>query len=245
MTELRKELKDRGISLPAAKKSDMIAKLAEALGAESSAAAPAADLSDSIPELVVDTTPQAVVEAAGSAPAVRTATAAAPAATPTPSLSSVIPVEASSNGAAAAITTEPDKEAVAGTAKAVIKSTAGDAKDKLAARAARFGGSGASEPSPTVSIGSGEVLTALKKRTERFGEVVSSTVKSLEAKEKLNQRASRFNLSAEEQNPTTKLGLVRKVKSSPVVETAKRPITAATPEEEERLRKRRERFGLT
>lgn len=241
MTELRKELKDRGISLPAAKKSDMIAKLAEALGAESTVPVLSADLSGSIPELAVDATPPAVAEVAGSAVAT---SAVAPAAIPTtPSLSSVIPVELSSNGAAAVLTTEPDKLAVASTAKALIKSAAADGKDRLAARAARFGG--ASAPAPTVSIGSGEVLTALKKRTERFGEVVSSTVKSLEAKEKLNQRASRFNLSAEEQNPTTKLGLVRKSNSSPILETAKRPISAATPEEEERLRKRRERFGLT
>lgn len=244
---MRKELKERGITLPAsAKKSDLVTRLTQVLGMDVTSAPLPADTSASSDELMNIS----VGESDVTTPIPTAKTVAAPAATATtdvisapvsvPAASSITSTESqSSNGT----TVSTAASSVSPVGKAVIKA-AGDVKDKLAARAARFGGTGSSSvPTPTVSVGNSQQLEALKKRGERFGEVVSSTVKSLEEKEKLNQRANRFNLSSDEQNPTTKLGLIRKVTSAP--ESIKRPISASTPEEEERLRKRRERFGLT
>jgi hypothetical protein len=235
VAELKKELKDRGIVIPASglKKSDLIAKLAEALGVQTPANT-SGDLNDSTSD---ETKSPAVVPAAK--PVVTAAVTAASVTT------AAVPSDPPANGTTTAPTAEPvTTKSASDEAKGIVKVTGGDPKDRLAARAARFGTTGPAGPTPAVSIGSSETLAALKKRTERFGEVVSSTVKSLEEKEKLNQRANRFNLTAEEQNPATKLGLVRKASGS-TTESVKRPITTLSPEEEERLRKRRERFGLT
>ena len=251
MPELRKELKDRGITLPAsAKKSDLLAKLTEVLGS----AAPLPPVPPTEP-LTTDPPPSKATPAAAAAAVVvpEAAAAAAPAsvtsAAPAPPAYSSGSSESSTSGSgtpATAANGSATSEATTPKAPTVTAVTlkAGAGGDKLAARAARFGGSISSNPAPVASIGSSEQLTALKKRAERFGEVVSDAVRGLELKEKLNKRADRFKLTEDEVNPTTKLGLVRKISpSSASIESGKRP--ALSSEDEERLRKRRERFGLT
>lgn len=70
-------------------------------------------------------------------------------------------------------------------------------------RGARFGitseGSSLSS-TKTFSLKRAEELATLKKRSERIEEVVSDAVKTLEVKEKQNQRVNRFNLSEEKAN---------------------------------------------
>lgn len=243
MTELKKELKDRGIIVPASglKKSDLIAKLAEALGVTASIADTSTELDDSITEAKEITAVPVLAK-----PVNTTAASSVVSAAPAAMTAALVPSDPPANGAAPAIpaTESGDGASSVSVAKPIVKVGGGDAKDRLAARAARFG-TAAAVPTPTISIGTTETLAALRKRTDRFGEVVSSTVKSLEDKEKLNQRANRFNLSADEQNPTTTLGLIRKNTSPSSDSSTKRPITMLSPEEEERVRKRRERFGLT
>lgn len=108
--------------------------------------------------------------------------------------------------------------------------------DKLAARAARFGsveeGQAGSAKSITSSVpaATSAELEALKKRSEKFGESVSPSLKTLEEREKMALRASRFNLPSSTAS-TTKVTLGGGTKR-------------LTSEEDEKLRKRRERFGL-
>jgi len=68
-----------------------------------------------------------------------------------------------------------------------------DVKDKLQARAARFGTAAATEkPSSVASTASLEVL---KKRAERFGTVLVPELKKCELDEKLQKRQERFGAS--------------------------------------------------
>lgn len=142
----------------------------------------------------------------------------------------------------AAVTASPTK----GDEAKKVSVTKVEGPDKLAVRAARFGvvteSASSSNLTGTSTMKTAEQLEALKKRAERFGEVVSDAVKTLEVKEKMNQRANRFNLSTEDASASGKLGLIKKTLPSPTMKRV--TSTALTPEQQERIKKRRERFGL-
>lgn len=110
--------------------------------------------------------------------------------------------------------------------------------DKKAARAARFGTvttnlsnkpSAKIAPTPITA----DDIDRLKKRAERFGTVVSSTLTKLEDEDKLRKRKQRFGqITGPTSNPTS----------------ATTPTLASTKsieEVEEKKRKRAERFGLS
>lgn len=236
VADLKKELKDRGITLPAsAKKSDLVAKLSEVLGmvTENSAALVPDDsgsgdlLSQTLAAYAGDqiTSPSSVNATLGSTLSSITS----------PSLSSGSPTKTTPS--VQAPTLEPGNKSPV---KAVVVPVA-DPVAALTARAARFGGSVSSVAKSV------EELDALKKRADRFGVSVSPSVATLEEKAKLAQRASRFNIPESEQvKPKKPLGLKRKnVLSSSEESTVSstKKTTVMSKEEEEKLKKRKERFG--
>jgi len=244
--ELRKELKDRGITLPAsAKKGDLVAKLREVI--EGAAVGHAVVVGNVVQQ---PTVAQATViqSAASGQQASPTKTIIQPQST-----NGTTTATKATAGAPSTATSTPSIVSTTGVKKVTSVSTVNPI-ERIAARAARFGvtppaSTTPSLPTPETSTTIkhekvSEQLEVLKKRADRFGEVVSTTVKTLEEKEKLTQRAQRFNLSAEEVNPVAKLGLIKK--SPPGKQSISAPTTTVkrSAEEEERLRKRRERFGL-
>lgn len=250
VADLRKELKDRGISLPAsAKKSDLVSKLKEVLESGDTS------VHDSSSE---DLLSQTLEELTGGS-----VSASIPSTSPVKTSPVKVSTTPAANGqtAVAATTIKLVKPApIVATVTEAVPAVVGDAKvtvtkadpaARLAARAARFGVSGESPSLPpstssslpaVSSINTTEQLAALKKRSERFGEVLSPVVKTLEVKEKLSQRANRFNLTGDEASPAGKLGLVKK---AAVTSPTEKRSAALSPEEEEKIKKRRERFGLT
>lgn len=227
---MKKELKDRGITLPAsAKKSDLVAKLSEVLGmvTESSAAVVPEDSGSGDMLSYTDdqmTSPSSINATLGST----LTSITSPSLSPTKSTPTVqVPTQDSESAA-------PVKAVVA---------PVSDSNAALAARAARFGGSVSSVAKSV------EELDSLKKRADRFGVSVSPSVATLEEKAKLAQRASRFNIPESEQaKPKKPLGLKRKnvlSSSSEVssVSSTKKAIVLMSKEEEEKLKKRKERFG--
>ena len=237
---MRKELKDRGVTLPAsAKKSDLVAKLKEILEATGGHVGDSSgeDLLNASLEDLTGHLTSSITTTGTVSPVKTTGTASNGPSTTSSATIKLVKATPSVSAPTAVATGE------ASDTKTVTVAKTDNTLDRMAARAARFGiTSQASSLSSTKTstLKTAEELAALKKRSERFGEVVSDTVKTLEVKEKLNQRANRFNLSEEEASPAGKLGLVKKAVTSP-----KRPASSSlTPEEEERIKKRRERFGL-
>lgn len=232
MADLRKELKDRGVNMPgSAKKGDLVNKLRQVLESVGGPQDTSGDdlLSQSFEELTGG--PTTATQTVAKTSPVKTAVAS-PLTSQTPSNEQpkTLKLVKQPGEGEGDVSTSPTKTV--------------DTADKLAARAARFGiqstSPSKSSATPVVSnVKTTEQLEALKKRSERFGEVVSPAVATLEVKEKLNQRANRFNLTADDKTGKG-LGLIKK---SLVVGGEKRS-TGMTPEEEERMKKRRERFGL-
>lgn len=161
------------------------------------------------------------------------------------------PTKAVDNGNGVTIDSVADEKKVVASAKS--------ATEALTARAARFGlPVDAAKASPTAN------LDSLKKRSERFGEKISDELKKEEAKEKLVERQKRFGAGdagtkvamtdeklAERQKrfgvvvaepKATKTSPAAKGKITPV--TNKRPSAPMSAEDEEKLKKRRERFGV-
>lgn len=241
----------------APKKADLVAKLSTMLLAEmkGAAAAPTATaapgaiddtedlLNQTLKELSQEPVPQAPVQRAPR-PAV-----------PPPAEAPKSPTKVQLPSAAAN---------QAGSPTPVATAAAASNADVLSARAARFG---------LTNTSTAASVDQLKKRSERFG-VVSDSLKKLEDKEKLLERQKRFGLPVAEganaavktpvpvtdekiaarqarfgvvvPDPSTS-GQKRKFGNKPSQQersqmVVKRKVLSA--EEEERLRKRRERFGL-
>jgi len=250
--ELRKELKDRGITLPAsAKKGDLVAKLREVV--EGAAVGHAIVVGNVVqqPTVVQATVSQSAASGQQASP---TKTIIQPQSSNGTTTATMKLTKATAEIPSTATST-PSAVSTTGIKKVSSVSTVKPI-ERIAARAARFGVTSSASTTPSLPTPEtsttikhekvSEQLEVLKKRADRFGEVVSTTVKTLEEKEKLTQRAQRFNLSAEEVNPVAKLGLIKK--SPPGKQSISAPTTTTTvkrsAEEEERLRKRRERFGL-
>jgi len=135
--------------------------------------------------------------------------------------------------------------------------------DPLAARAARFGVTAA-----PVTVPGTPKLDALKKRSARFGENVSTELKKLETEQKLVERSkrfqddkdsvktapevtdekiaarqARFGVVAKEPAKTNAKGAKPATKVAPA-QNKRKDVAILSPEEEEKIKKRRERFGL-
>lgn len=271
---MKKALKDRGISVTAsAKKPDLIAKLKDILTA-STASNNSADGDDDFEQQLADITegktgvlqvPTTQTSTGSSTPSpslppskivnkavyasvtgssfprtgttnTSTTSTANGASAPNKLSTSTTSTSSSSSAAVSSVKTSSDGNSVNPIKKVTTASTSVHPLDKLAARAARFGSVEESKAGSTTlksksTVPSTAELDALKKRSERFGESVSTSLKSLEEKEKLALRASRFNLPGESTGTSGKATIGGGVKR-------------LTTEEDEKLKKRRERFGL-
>lgn len=114
--------------------------------------------------------------------------------------------------------------------------------DKKAARAARFGTVTTNlSNKPSAKIVStpvtAEDIDRLKKRAQRFGTVVSSTLSKLEDEDKLRKRKQRFGqITGPTSNPTS---------TTTTTTTTTTTANKSIEEIEEKKRKRAERFGLS
>jgi SAP domain-containing ribonucleoprotein len=99
-----------------------------------------------------------------------------------------------------------------------------DVKDKLSARAARFGVT-APDTKPAAGVTSSVSLDVLKKRAERFGSVLVPELKKSEFQEKLQKRQERF-------------GITEKA----AITAPKASVASTNPEYAEKALKRLERF---
>ena len=268
--ELKKALKDRGISVAAsAKKTDLVAKLKEVLTTSTSDSPTAEDdFEKQLAEItagktgvslqVPSTQNVANVTPTGSSNLINKQTSNIPiytgsslprTSTTNTSTTSTANGAGSSSGKLSSSTPSATsslstpKSSGDATVKSIKKVTTASSSvhplDKLAARAARFGsveettpGSAAATTSTSLtSDGTSAQLDALKKRSEKFGVSVSPSLKTLEEKEKLALRASRFNLPSTSSTSASKVTIGGGTKRLNI-------------EEDEKLKKRRERFGL-
>ena len=228
-----------------AKKGDLVAKLSEVIGLTVSPPGTGE------PDLLAQTLAQFAGDHMTSPSSINATLGSTISSTPsTPAISSIPSTPAISASSPSKSTPVVAVSQGAGSTSPTVKVVAAssDPSSALAARAARFGVSVSSvaktsEELEAVKKKTTEELEALKKRADRFGVSVSPSVATLEEKAKLAQRASRFNIPGSEQVKGKKpLGLKRKnVLSSDEPKSGSGKILSK--EEEEKLKKRRERFG--
>ncbi|XP_076472696.1 uncharacterized protein LOC143302070 [Babylonia areolata] len=237
VSDLKKELKDRGLAVSGTK--DVLLERLQAavngapIPAEDGTTLPADDVDNvekSIDQLVGDAAPAEPVQSdVSAAPAAGDGAAAAAAA------------EVTSKENIPKTDAEPEKKVVslkglseAERLKARAEKFGGCVSDsaKKAMRAERFGVQSSTTGS-TVKLGTstGDV-DKLKKRAERFGTVVSNTLSKVDEDEKKRKRLERF-------------GTVTSSSTSAPSEPKKVKLGSTDSDMEEKKRKRAERFGLT
>ncbi|KAI1304241.1 hypothetical protein HDE_01969 [Halotydeus destructor] len=244
VNELKKELQDRGVTLPGKMlKNDLISKLKEVLEQQS------VSLDDTIESSKLD-------EEADLLTTLEQLTQ--PSVPETPLVADVVPTKADISSALSATeSVNPVDLAAAddgltdGTKVKKIEPIK-DAEAARKARAERFG-------VPVVSK-SGSQVDQLKKRGERFG-VVSDSLKKISDQEKLSERQKRFGADV----PVTddklaarraRFGIVeaepqsaKEQKSNPLVskldqKVKRKVVSVISAEDQEKIKKRKERFGL-